>query len=169
MHFEKYLLSFLPTWYFYHLMEYIIHTLSHNRKYGSYIYRAHLNHHKVYPISQFSGKLPFKYSKIVGIPETFCVYFPFIVIITIGFRLLLPYDLFIFVCSETYLLLFISDYIHTQIHIDGSWLETYPTFMKLRKYHYLHHLRRSKNMSLSGLDTIYDQLFDTYLPIQQFW
>jgi hypothetical protein len=44
--------------------------------------------------------------------------------------MILPYNIFLFVILEIYLLLYISDYIHMQFHINGSWLERYEWFLK---------------------------------------
>ena len=40
---------------------------------------------------------------------------------------------------------YISDYIHTEIHTEGSWLEKYNWFQNKRKVHLLHHKITTKN------------------------
>ena len=155
-------ITIIPSWYFYHFVEYALHKLSHNRKYGGIIYKIHMNHHKIYyPCSKFVDRGPFKCTKILGVSDVVYAYSPFVFLVTAGFYYMLPYDIFICIIFEIYLFLYISDYIHMQIHIAGSWLEKFPFFMQLRSYHYWHHVKLSKNLSLSGLDTTYDKIFKT--------
>jgi len=162
---NTYILLLIPTWYVYHFIEYSLHILSHNYKYGGYIYKIHSNHHKIhYPITKFLDKAPFKSSTIFGIPDVIIAFGPASLLITSILYNILPTNIFLFVITEIYLLLYISNYIHKQLHIDGSWLEKYKWFLEKRQYHYLHHTRLNKNMSLSGLCSTYDKLFHSQYP-----
>jgi sterol desaturase/sphingolipid hydroxylase (fatty acid hydroxylase superfamily) len=161
----KYILLVIPTWYVYNFIEYCLHKLSHSYKYGGYIYKIHSNHHKVhYPTSDFMDKAPFKSSFLFGIPDVIIAFGPISGLITGIFYKILPFNIFSFVISEIYLLLYISDYIHSHYHIRGSWLEKYNWFLEKRKYHYIHHIKLNKNMSLSGLCNTYDILFKSSYP-----
>ena len=161
----KYILLVIPTWYVYNFIEYCLHKLSHSCKYGGYIYKVHSNHHKIhYPAYNFIDTAPYKSTFLLGIPDVIIAFGPIVSLITGVFYTILPFNIFLFIISEIYLLLFISDYIHTHYHIKNCWLEKYSWFLEKRKYHYIHHIKLNKNMSLSGLCNTYDILFKTNHP-----
>jgi len=118
-----------------------------------------MNHHKIYyPVSKLIDKKPYKTGYIYNIPDGLLAYGPSLFLI-----LSLLYFLFDFytLVSEILLFAFLSDYIHTEIHIDGSWLEKYEWFLKKRKLHLLHHKKFMKNMNI--IDHTFDKLKGTYL------
>jgi sterol desaturase/sphingolipid hydroxylase (fatty acid hydroxylase superfamily) len=71
------------------------------------------------------------------------------------------------IVATTATFLFVSDYLHTQFHVQGSWLEGWDWFRRKRREHMLHHRRPRKNMSLGGLSTLVDRMLGTFLdPIK---
>ena len=64
------------------------------------------------------------------------------------------------IISQLLLFAYISDYIHTEIHIDGSWLEKYDWFIQKRNLHLIHHKRTNKNINI--IDHSLDKLLNSY-------
>ena len=104
---------------------------------------------------------PFKCDTIYNIPISLIIYAPIILSLYYLLNIHLNYYYSTLIITEVTLLLFISDYIHTNIHIKNSWLEKYSFFIKCRNIHLLHHKNFTKNYSLSGYDNTFDHIFQT--------
>jgi len=49
-----FLYSIIPSYIYYHIVEYFLHSLGHNSKYGLYIYKYHKKHHNIhYPLINY--------------------------------------------------------------------------------------------------------------------
>jgi sterol desaturase/sphingolipid hydroxylase (fatty acid hydroxylase superfamily) len=143
--------------YLYNLFEYLIHVFSHN-KYGAYLKYYHLLHHKKsYPISKLMDYAPYKYESY-----SFLAFIPFILLYSIVLYKILMFNNFIIIYSENIILLLISDHLHTNYHIKGSYLEKYDWFLVRRELHFNHHKKLNTNYSLGGISYIFDILFNTY-------
>ena len=68
---------------------------------------------------------------------------------------------------ECALYLLVSDHLHQQYHVDGSWLEQFDWFMRRRERHFYHHYHMKRNMSLGGMDSTVDRLLHTYVQVKQ--
>ena len=64
------------------------------------------------------------------------------------------------IISQLLLFAYISDYIHTEIHTFGSWLEKYEWFIHRRNSHFIHHKKHRKNINI--IDYTFDKLNNTY-------
>ena len=157
-----FLLYFIPSWFYYNYIEYILHSFSHNYNYKSYIYKLHKKHHLVhYPNNNSIRISPYKtdyYFKIFS--DGFIANgIPFIGLLLIH-CLILDKDLSININLCLLIDAYISDYIHTEIHIKDSWLEEYTWFQKKREKHLLHHKYLDKNFNI--MTSFYDKMFNTY-------
>ena len=153
------------TWYLYHLIEYYLHKLGHNRNYGSYIYKIHTDHHKIhYPISKLMDTKPYRTGYTYSIPDGMFAYGPpFIVLLSSLYfcvDICIELSTYVTIVFELLLLAYLSDYIHTEIHTDGSWLEKYYWFKRKRELHLLHHKKVIKNMNI--IDHTFDKVNDSY-------
>jgi len=156
-----YLFLIIPTWYLYHFIEYGLHKIGHNYKLNSYIYKIHMNHHKkYYPISKLLNKKPYKTGYKYNISDGMIAYGPSMLLIFSGMYFLFDFYTYLIIISQIILFAYISDYIHTEIHIDGSWLEKYNWFIQKRKLHLIHHKRTNKNINI--IDHSLDKLFNSY-------
>ena len=144
------ILLIIPSWFLYHFIEYSLHLLSHNYKYGGYIYNIHKKHHTIhYPPSQLISPPPYKTNYYYHfISEGLLAHGPpfFIICLLISFTMNTSFSLILI--SYLFLFAFISDYIHTQIHLSGSYLEKYQWFQNIRQLHLLHHIKTSKNINI---------------------
>jgi hypothetical protein len=153
---------FVPGYILYNIIEYSLHKLSHNAKYGGFIYSYHRKHHtKHYPITKLIDKPPYKTdTKFYILTDGLIAHsVPITFIIVTLYNLLNKY---VFLNLSFHILLnaYISDYIHTEIHIEGSWLEKYTWFQNKRKIHLLHHKYTTKNMNV--IDNTMDKLLNSY-------
>jgi len=148
----------------YNFIEYVLHRLSHNKKWGGYIYKYHIEHHKVtYPIHKLLDKAPYKTnSEYFYFNRGTVAFMPITIILLYGIYYTLPLTWSIIILPESTALLLLSDYLHQQYHIDGSWLEKYNWFLSKRKYHLLHHNKMTKNFSLGGLTYSIDKVLNTF-------
>ena len=152
-----FLFLIIPSWYLFHIFEYGLHKLSHSRKYGGYIYKIHMNHHKkYYPLSKFTDYEPYKTGKTLiftdglkafSLPSTIIIYTMYCVLDYLTFSYMLIQVLFFF---------YISDLLHTHIHMKDSPLEKYKWFIELRKKHLIHHKYYLKNLNI--IDPLFDNL-----------
>lgn len=152
----------ISTYYLYHFTEYMIHRISHIQHPLNILYLNHKRHH----IEHYSYKkpldfAPFKCDSFLYIPQSILVNGPIILFLYYLIYLFIN-DYYKFIVTEINILLFISDYIHTQIHIKDSPLEKYQFFKRCRKVHLLHHKNFTKNFSFSGYDNTFDIIFNTY-------
>lgn len=56
----------------------------------------------------------------------------------------------------------ISDHLHSQYHIENSYLEKYAWFREKQRRHHLHHHKYLKNMSLGGLAAPWDRVLGSF-------
>ena len=64
--------------------------------------------------------------------------------------------------AESFSFLVVSDKLHDCYHIEGHWLERYDWFLQRRERHFQHHRIHKQNLSLGGMDPVFDQLFGSY-------
>jgi len=151
----------IPSWIIYHLLEYSLHSLGHSHRYGSYIYKIHKNHHTIhYPTNNLLSN-EYRTNPIHGLPEGVIAYGPPMLLFYFFLYLVVKLDTFFIISGETLFVAFISDYIHSQIHLNRSWLEKYKWFQKKREAHFIHHKNVNKNMNI--IDMTMDKLNGTYL------
>ena len=159
-----YLILIFSTWYLYHITEYCFLRLGHSRIYVGHIYKLHRNHHRIhYPITQLKAPMPYKAGNEYYFSDGVVAYLPPSILIAIVLYNLLELYIFLFIVSEITIISAISDYIHTQTHIEDSWLEKYEWFQESRRIHFIHHRKLHKNYSLGGLDYNIDRLCNTLL------
>ena len=157
-----YLFFSVMTYYSYLFVEYGIHRFSHYKHKYNLFYYNHIKHHKKhYDYKNVIAKSPFKCDTYFYMPVSALLHLP---ILLISYYLVYQYLYYysLFIITEVNILLFISDYIHTNIHIKENWLEDYSFFRKCREIHKIHHKNYTKNYSLSGYDNTIDYLFETY-------
>lgn len=103
------------------------------------MYWQHKRHHtEHYKYNNALSEPPFRYDSYLFIPVSIIVHAP----ILLSIYLLIYYFLYnyhVFIISEINILLFINDFIHSQLHIPGSFLEIFEDFRIARKIHMLHH------------------------------
>lgn len=151
----------LPSWYLYHIIEYGLHKLSHSKKYGGYIYKIHLKHHKeYYPLKNFTRIGPYQTGKYMGLSDGLIAFSLPWLLISFIFYQILSYNIFIIMYPQVIMFFVISDYFHTQFHIKDSYLERYEWFLYLRNNHYIHHKTYVKNINI--IDPTIDKLNSTF-------
>jgi hypothetical protein len=64
--------------------------------------------------------------------------------------------------AESFSFLVVSDKLHDCYHIEGHWLERYDWFLQRRERHFQHHWIHKQNLSLGGMDPVFDKLFGSY-------
>lgn len=153
------LLYISSSWFIYNLIEYSLHYISHNPKSG-YIYKIHKRHHVIhYPVNNLLSK-EYKTSYTYGIPDGIMAHgLPMGAIIGISYNIL-DYDSFLKILYFILVYASISDYLHTHIHTENTWLTNYNWFIIMRELHFNHHKKTSKNFSV--LDMNIDKLLGTY-------
>ena len=120
-----------------------------------------MNHHKkYYPISKILDIKPYKTGYTYNISDGMIAYGPSILFIFMIMYFMFHFNTYLIIVSEIILLAYISDYIHTEIHIYGSWLEKYDWFIKKRKLHLIHHKKMNKNINI--IDHTLDKVFNSY-------
>lgn len=141
--------SFLMT----ELMGYAIHRAAHSRWSGP-LYRAHLQHHLVYPAKDF---LSDEYRK--GESSFIRWFIPVIIVFCVTHWALLPwFDAL--TCNVTVLAVALwNSYIHDAFHIRGHWLERFRFFRKQRIMHRIHHANVHRNISMYLY--VFDKVFGT--------
>jgi len=156
----NFLLYFIPSWFLYHSLEYLLHSLGHSHKYGSYIYKIHKNHHTLhYPTTKLLSN-EYRTTSIYGLSEGVVAYGPPILLFFFSLSFMVKFDTFLIITSELLFISYLSDYLHSQIHLNGSWLEKYKWFQKKRKEHFIHHKNTIKNMNI--IDFTIDKWRKTY-------
>ena len=116
-----------------------------------------MTHHKVhYPITKLLR--PSSYNSGGGE----FAFGPIIAMIYFIIYILLPTRIAFVVLLECTLFLFVSDRLHVEYHMQGSYLEKFDWFLRRRERHFWHHKHLRENMSLGGIDPVFDHLFKTY-------
>jgi len=156
-----FLFLLLPSWYMFHFLEYVLHKLAHSKKYGGFIYKIHLKHHKLhYPLKNFKSPKPYKTSQIFIFSDGLIAFSLPISIIIYGTYNLLNYEIFKILIFQIFSFFYISDLLHTEIHLEDSVLEKYEWFLYLRNNHYIHHKTYNKNINI--IDPTFDKLNKTF-------
>jgi len=146
----------INTYYFINIGEYILHRLSHNRKYGRILYNWHREHHiKEFPINQLTRDV---YPRIIPKYKNIFIYF-IIVWWTMMYFILDNYyfKILIFESSIYFLLI---DKLHESYHLNNSIFEKYEWFQKKKKLHLYHHIKHNKNYNL--IDLTSDKINKTF-------
>jgi hypothetical protein len=148
-------------WYMSVFVEWSLHKLAHwrtNIPGLRGLHTAHLAHHKIhYPVNKLLQPGPYNGG---GGSLAFA---PFLTGVLIALYFALPTYVFAITLCESLLMIKVSNHLHVQFHIDGSYLERFDWFQHRRRLHFLHHKNPKKNMSLGGLDYACDYLFGTYI------
>ena len=147
------------TWEFYFILEYILHQLGHKRidlPILRNIHEVHIMHHKLYPPNKLLQK---QYQT----GDAMWVFIPITLSLFGAAYLVLQWKYFLVFSVEIAALLCASDYLHTEFHKEGTWLEKYKVFHKMRKTHFHHHTHAKKNMALGGIDYSWDKILGTYV------
>jgi sterol desaturase/sphingolipid hydroxylase (fatty acid hydroxylase superfamily) len=144
----------LGSWILYNSCEYFLHLAAHCRIWWNPLYRLHIIHHHLYPFTDLqSENIRGCWEGVIGFAP------PFLIIMT-PFYYLEEYEMMAMISS----LLLISDYIHSQIHLKDSWLDSYEWFKKRRERHFIHHRQFDKNLSFGGLSYQMDKFMGSYKP-----
>lgn len=156
----NFIIYFIPSWFLYHSLEYLLHSLGHSHKYGSYIYKIHKNHHTLhYPTTKLLSN-EYRTTSLYGLSEGVVAYGPPVLLFFFFLSFTVKFGTFLIITSELLFISYLSDYLHSQIHLNGSWLEKYKWFQKKRKEHFIHHKNTIKNMNI--IDFTIDKWRKTY-------
>ena len=162
----NFLLYFIPSWFLYHSLEYLLHSLGHSYKYGSYIYKIHKNHHTIhYPSNKLLSN-EYRTTSLWGLPEGVIAYGPPMLLFFFFLSFTVKFGTFLIITSELLFISYLSDYLHSQIHLNGSWLEKYKWFLIKRELHFNHHKKLNTNYSLGGITYVFDKIFRTHNRIE---
>jgi sterol desaturase/sphingolipid hydroxylase (fatty acid hydroxylase superfamily) len=143
----------IGSWVLYNAFEYYLHQLGHMRHLCNPVYRLHMTHHKdYYPVTDLQS------DEYRGRNEGVIAFLP-ITCMPIGYMLWIQEYMML---SMITILILTSDYMHTQFHLKGSWLNGYPWFEKRRRIHFIHHRHLDSNFSFGGLSYIMDKSNNTY-------
>jgi len=141
-------------------LEWTIHKISHNKQYGGALFATHQRHHKLYSGTHLVMDAPYQGSNgdIIFIPWVASIWLSVYMSFSLYFTL-------IFIIQSSFLM-WLSNYIHEQIHIKNSWLETNKLtslwFSFTKRKHFIHHSHPQSNMSLGGLSFLADYTLGTY-------
>jgi len=58
-----------------------------------------------------------------------------------------------------------SFHVHTQYHLNHSWLRRFGWFDRKRELHFVHHRDASKNFGV--IEFVWDRVFGTYTPAER--
>lgn len=148
------------TWYVCNLSDWALHTLSHiptKLPFLQDLHRTHMAHHKIaYPVNSLLKDPPYH-----GFGGEFA-FAPLVMGIWFIIYLIVPLQYAIWCIVQSILFAYVSDYLHTHYHIRETWMEKYAWFRERRKRHFYHHHHLRMNMSLGGIDPVFDRLFGTY-------
>jgi sterol desaturase/sphingolipid hydroxylase (fatty acid hydroxylase superfamily) len=138
---------------------YLIHCALHNPHMGP-IFKSHADHHeRQYPPNDFLSR-KYRRADITNRPILYYL-IPGALICGLAFYLL-PFYLGLAFGLEILLVASINDWLHTQLHIKGHWLEKYGWFWRLRGFHWQHHVNAKKNIGIFSWFS--DKLLGTYQP-----
>ena len=156
-------LTLIGGYYSYLSMEYWVHRLSH-QKWSGYIYRLHMDHHlNSYPPQKTIDDPPYKITdKHYLLTKGTIGYALPVSSIVISIYYFVPDYYNYLLILEFIGLLLMSNHLHEQYHIKGSYLEDYTWFLRNRKYHETHHRSFRYNFMLGGFDATMDYLGKTF-------
>ena len=157
---SEFLCATVGTWYFCNLTDWLLHTMSHistRVPILKTIHNIHMTHHKIhYPITKLLRPEPYS-----GGGGEFA-FGPIIATIFGLMYILLPTRISWVVILETLVFTLVSDRLHVEYHTQGSYLERFDWFLRRRERHFWHHKHLRENMSLGGIDSVFDHVFRTY-------
>ena len=134
----------IVNFYIINTLEYYIHKLSHNYKYGGFLYRYHHKHHFIdYPPNRLVVD---KFDNLLS--ENYLVYMLIFISGCFFIYLILPFHYCKIFITETTIYFVIIDYMHNSYHLRNPYLEKYEWFLKLKKKHHIHHMKTNKNLNL---------------------
>src|SRR5690349_4867706 len=127
----------VPAWYGVFLLEHLTHYMMHapwaaRWPLWSSLRAIHMRHHDRYRAPGLLQKGPYRGDGgvILLLPNL-----PLVAALCLA----LPADLFALAMGQAVLFLVASDYLHSQFHVAGSWLERFAWFHRRRRYHFDHH------------------------------
>eukprot|EP00747_Dinoflagellata_sp_TGD_P210406 gnl/TRDRNA2_/TRDRNA2_83679_c0_seq1.p1 gnl/TRDRNA2_/TRDRNA2_83679_c0~~gnl/TRDRNA2_/TRDRNA2_83679_c0_seq1.p1 ORF type:complete len:249 (+),score=41.95 gnl/TRDRNA2_/TRDRNA2_83679_c0_seq1:71-748(+) len=152
-------------WYLCLFCDWTVHKLGHLRVrlFGvdvNPMYRTHMAHHKEgYPVGKLLRPAPYQ-----GEGAEWAVMPPITLLwLAIWYVTRPNFHIFVLIFVESVVFLLISDHLHTHYHTEGSYLERFEWFQRRRAYHFLHHRKLQRNMSLGGISTLVDRLLLSYV------
>ena len=160
----------LLTWLACIFLEWGLHALAHKRSKSRLlraIYDVHMRHHiEAYPPSNIIGERPYRNA------GGEYVFLPILGLVWLSLFAALPLKFATLIFVESAFFLWLSNYLHSQFHIKGSWLERAPLvggrggwFAIRRARHFYHHGHLRKNMSLGGLSRLADVTLKSFVDV----
>jgi hypothetical protein len=148
------------SWYFVFLCEHATHHLVHapgasRWPLWSRLRRIHLRHHRRYAGPSLLSPVPYRseggaWLALPSLPLLAALWWA------------LPSGVFTpFLCLSA-LFLLASDRLHAEMHTAGSPLERFAWFQRRRRYHFEHHRHPRTNLSLGGMELLFDRLHGTW-------
>lgn len=136
---------------------YLIHWVLHQPIMGR-LHKTHNDHHREkYTPEDYLDKT---YRHVAGNNRPILYYTPpALLIVAFAFMFLSPLLAAIFTV-ELAVVAWANDWLHTQMHIEGHWLERYRWFWRLRDLHWHHHVDEGKNLGIFSWFT--DKLLGTF-------
>src|SRR5947209_1230763 len=77
----------------------------------------------------------------------------------------LPLDIFVVLVAALSASYAAHVYVHTQYHLNHSWLRRFGWFHRKRELHFVHHRDASKNFGV--IEFVWDRVFGTYTPAER--
>ena len=139
------------------LAGYVIHSALHQPFMGR-VHKTHNDHHREkYSPHDYLDKT---YRHVASSNNPILYYTPpALIIVALAFWLM-PFYLAAIFTVELAAVAWANDWLHTQMHIEGHWLERYRWFWRLRDLHWHHHVDESKNLGIFSWFS--DKLFRTF-------
>ena len=154
----EYILNTLNNLLIINFIEYATHKLAHSKIFGGYLYKYHKIHHYVsFPPNKLMIK---KYKEVVTLEQLIIIGYIlglFIPILKI-YSYFLPKYTWKFTVESLFYTISV-DQLHTQYHLEESYLDKYAWFRKLKNRHHNHHIDTSKNINLGFCIT--DKIMNT--------
>ncbi len=175
------LLTLLGAFVFTEIVGYFIHIVLHSQKI-EFLSRGHMIHHmKIYgadmpqrPNSQYRDSTENRWS-ILGVGLEWLI--PIFTIIALVFGVAHYFELysihfFVFISGSLAWGYFLFGYMHSSMHLKDFWMLKVPYlkdwYLKIRKYHDIHHLHISDdgkmNVNYGICFFIFDRLFGSFKP-----
>jgi sterol desaturase/sphingolipid hydroxylase (fatty acid hydroxylase superfamily) len=117
-----------------------------------------------YPTSALLAPPPYKGGDSMAWPPPTgaFAFLPMVAAAYVAAFALLPINWPLLFIAESFSFLVVSDKLHDCYHIEGHWLERYDWFLQRRERHFQHHRIHKQNLSLGGMDPVFDKLFGSY-------
>lgn len=138
-----------------------VHLLLH-QPFMRWFYRAHLQHHVLYPHGDVTSERYRKASWFNSGPFLFTPPFLFIIIVFGGLALLANISPWFVADVAAGLIAFglVNDLIHDSFHLDSCWLQRYAWYERLRGLHFVHHKNPKRNLGIATL--VWDRTLGTF-------